>query len=261
MDESDINSFDSDNFEDEDDCIDTNSEDEYLDISIEENELSSEDEDYIESDDEENETLNTTTDTVFSNAHEDYDKLIEERGEAPKELKRRNSGVLSRNENVRKRRNENEAEVESELIPIPENFNWSKTLYRRSRPVDFKPTEKPGAVGITKESDPVEVYVDMLKEVLEKVLKFSNDKRKELNDKGAKLKDLTMENIYCFVLAMNWMDTRKLPTMREYFCKDEDLQDRFLCRLRENTGMGQQLIHRMHISLKKIRCLIISCNK
>lgn len=57
-------------------------------------------------------------------------------------------------------------------------------------------------------------------------------------ESGQKIKQLDWNDMLAFVASMVWMDTRKLPTMREYFCKDDDLNDKFLCRLRDSTGFG-----------------------
>lgn len=201
------------------------------------------DEDAEEGLDESTFTADVTVESFVSVEKEsDIFKMIDERGEAPKSLKRRNDGVINRDPNVRKSKQKKQPDAKQnlpQLPPMPEDLGWSKYLYRRPRKVDFENERNAGPVGVTVDNDPVEVYVNMLKPVLELLIKYSNQKRAELNKKGAKMKDIDYDSMLTFVASLNWMDTRKLPNMREYYCKDDDLNDRFICRLRENTKFGR----------------------
>lgn len=105
---------------------------------------------------------------------------------------------------------------------MPSNHGWTKDIKRRHREIDFTLNDKPGVNGVTLEDDPTDVFLNLMEEVLKLFEKCSNDKHKELNEgKQKKLREVTKNDILCFLSAIIWMDTRKLPTTREYYCKDD----------------------------------------
>lgn len=125
------------------------------------------------------------------------------------------------------------------LVGIPENLGWSDTLVRPMREPDFSPVDPPGVVGFTLEDDPTEVFLAQVEESFKLFLKYSNQKREELSEGGKRMAPLDMKDMYAFMAANLWMDTRQLPRIDEYFCKDPLLCDKFICDLRESTGMSR----------------------
>lgn len=64
------------------------------------------------------------------------------------------------------------------------------------------------------------------------------------------MKILDKKDTLCFVASKLWMDTRKLPRISEYFCTDDDLKDKFMCRLRDNSGFGRNQLMNYYKTLR-----------
>lgn len=75
-------------------------------------------------------------------------------------------------------------EVVAGLPPLngmPAHLDWSDKVVRQKRPTNFQPKCKPGVAKTKKEEDPTNVLVEMIDDILEKFMKFSNQKRLEIN--------------------------------------------------------------------------------
>lgn len=108
-------------------------------------------------------TMLTGDDTC--NAAE-LEAVLLNRGDAPKNLKRRKDGILYRDGEGDKKlgkvnrldRTTNAADSEP-LIGLPADLGWSAMATRRPRPIDFTPKEKPGNMHATKSSYVIIKYV------------------------------------------------------------------------------------------------------
>lgn len=125
------------------------------------------------------------------------------------------------------------------LTGIAENLGWSETVVRAVREPDFTPNKVPGVVGLTEQDDPVKVFLSQVEDSFKLFLKYSNQKREELAQNGKKLSILEMKDMYAFMAANLWMDTRQLPRVDEYFSKDPLLRDTFICDMRDATGLSR----------------------
>lgn len=190
------------------------------------------------------------TGETLDESQEFYNQLVE-RGSPPKKLSRRNC----------KGRNAQRSDVDMSqpdhgrvkcgytkikdglppLIGIPSNICWNKHAVRRCRVEPFEPLNLRGPKGIERTESATEIFLKLVKEPLEKFKIFSNQKRKELNEKFEKLvyKDLDEKDMLAYVSTLLWMDTRRLPEITEYYSKNPDLSDPFLKRLRENNGFSR----------------------
>lgn len=175
--------------------------------------------------------------------------LAAETGDGPSQITRRPNAVLFRKLKTLSHNRKNAryqggfTSVMSGLPPligVPENFGWSDVIVRAIRKPDFTPKDLPGVIGISESDDVLDIYLRQVKDAFELFSKFSNQKREEMTQNGSeKYSALDEKDMYAFQSANLWMDTKKLPTVNEYFSKDKLLGDPFIINLRDISGMSR----------------------
>lgn len=107
--------------------------------------------------------------------------MIRERGDAPTNLKRRDSAKLNRcvRASEKSRCTGGYTTIKTNLPPLcgtPADLGWSEKLVRRTRPKDFTPNKTPGVVNVRKNDDPLETFLKIIGETLDNITEFSNQK-------------------------------------------------------------------------------------
>lgn len=98
--------------------------------------------------------------------------------------------------------------------------------------------------------DPVNVFQKLIGDSFRLFKKCSNEKIVEMNEKGANLKQLDDIDVKAFLAANLWMDTKKCSSFSDYYSKNDDVNDKFLCRLRTVSGLSARSIRRIFASTR-----------
>lgn len=195
-----------------------------------------------------NETFVSTVTEGTVITEDEYVNMLRERGSPPKKIKRREDLTLTRpieqvgTGGAKGRFTGGHTSIKKnlpKLCAVPEELGWSAKQVRRQRPCDFNPTENPGVIGIKKSDGPLIVFEKIVSGVMDKFLQYSNDKRREMKESGKKINEIDKKDVAAFLALNLWMDTKQLANVREYFCMDDDLNCKFCCRLREQSGFGR----------------------